>query len=403
MKIKRADNDFAFNAALFLYSKTIVDIIRMLGIAFIPGLDSQIELIRNIIYAYFMVFLLYYIFIRSRAQVSRGVVLLAVGLSFVLCFSYIFMKCNPIVFNEFLIVFFTRCFPGFLFFFLESDYGDVLRYVNKLSPIMVLYCIMLAIFQRPDDYMAVSFNMLPFMVFFVAYGLWCEKKLYTIWGLIMAVEIFTLGSRGAFVSGIISIVFFAYLDLTYNKSKDSKKKFVSVLIICGVIILGTVFSDTIIDFLMKVYPDSRTLLFLARGSITQDSNRFEMWSNIWNAVKKDPLAVRGILADRAFYEYMGGTRQYTHNFILEILYQFGVLVGGILLFGFFIKLIKCFKNVVRDFNQTTILFGMIVPSTIVQMMFSSSYLNNVNFWCSLGIILAVSSNYFTIQISEVSK
>lgn len=387
-----ADNKFAFNAALFLYSKSIVDMIRMIGMAYIPGIAAQIEPIRNMIYAYFTLYLLYYIFVCSKGQVKKGVVWIAFGLLLIIGYSYMFMQCKPIVFQEFIIVFVTRCFPGFLFFYLESDYEDILRYINKLSPIMVLYCVMLLIFQRPDDYMAVSFNMLPFMVFFVAYGMWYGKKKHIIFGILMTVEIFTLGSRGALLSGVIAIGFFAILDLIYNKSKDSKKKFISVMLSCFVIALVAIFFDEGIKFLSALYPDSRTLMLLERGSIDQDSNRFDMWNNIWNAIKNDPISIRGVLADRGFYEYMGGTRQYTHNFILEILYQFGIFIGGLFLFAFFVKLIICFKNAVRDFNQVTLLVGMMIPSTIIQMMFSSSYLNNVNFWCCLGIILIVSKN-----------
>ena len=94
---------------------------------------------------------------------------------------------------------------------------------------------------------------------------------------------------------------------------------------------------------------------------------------------KHPLVGLGLAGDRLL---VGG---YVHNFFIEVLAHFGVVMGSILLVWFMVRLIMSVKNNTKHIHKYEMIIIWIALG-LAPLMVSSSYLININFWILLGLM-----------------
>ena len=78
----------------------------------------------------------------------------------------------------------------------------------------------------------------------------------------------------------------------------------------------------------------------------------------------------------------GAMGLYPHNIILEILMQFGVIVGIFVLLGILVLVVRTFKQI-RN-REERFFYIIIVIAAVVPLMFSGSYITFGWFYCLLG-------------------
>lgn len=195
--------------------------------------------------------------------------------------------------------------------------------------------------------------------------------------------ILSLGSRGA----ILCILIFVFLKFF---SPHSKKTFTKIIIdfsILGIVILALIFLDEIIDLLYNLLLsygiNSRTLrLFLREG--VHLSGRDKIYESVIAEILQRPLLGIGIAGDRRI---IGGS--YAHNFFIEILGNFGILIGFIINITMVFLIIRSLLTKDKEKYDFIIMW---LSLGFVHLLVSSSYLTDIKFWIFLGVMMKFMKN-----------
>lgn len=300
------------------------------------------------------------------------------SLLFILTLSIIFFPANLefIKSNYFYTLF--VCAPSFLSMFLIKKV-DNLEFILNVSSFIILFLGLLYFYFTITGLVSISnYNMsysyyllLP-SLFFAYRGKW-----HTVLAIITLVLMLALGARGPV---IVSLGYFLFVNFLFIKNYLKP-----VVIILALFILTFFFSDKLIDIIISNFgKTSRTIQFLAEGQFTNDSNRFDKYSEVWGIIANNPFFGKGLFGDRVI---LNGS--YSHNIILELFIDFGILGGGfllVLLFRLFFLSYRDGDDRARKLLLLFFFFGFI------PFLFSSSYLINSSFSLFLASIFMFQNN-----------
>ena len=255
-------------------------------------------------------------------------------------------------------------------------FKKMLLYVSRLTLLLALayttaYQMMSLKGFQLDYNMAFGYSMLlPAMYLFVQ-----PKTSDKLFSIAMLLLILLGGSRGPalilVLFYIVDVLFFGTVKKTWTKLP---------LILLGLFVL-VYFSQKYIDF-----EESRTLSLLERGElITNDTGRGEyVYNIIKQRIFERPILGWGIGADRYFVN--GST---AHNIIYELLLEYGIFGGGIIVVFFFGWIVKnYFSRSVLNQHGGREMYVIMVFYGILPLMVSSSYLIDIRFGILIGWIVA---------------
>jgi len=200
------------------------------------------------------------------------------------------------------------------------------------------------------------------------------------------------GSRGPLLSIVLFIFLYLYQSvLSKNIDKKTKTRF-NILIITGILTFTFLYFDgfkLIYQFLESRGFYSRTL-YLFANDFGHLSNRDSIYNYFWEAIKSSPFTIRGIGADRV------ALNAYPHNFIIELLYQLGLVISIPLLVMLFIISIKSiFTNNISKYKLLITAFFCV---GMALRMISGSLWEDMYFWAWIALITKYSNN--TIDINN---
>lgn len=179
--------------------------------------------------------------------------------------------------------------------------------------------------------------------------------------------VFAIGSRGAAFYYLVFVI----IDMIQKKSK-----WTWVLFLSGALFIALL--PNLSDFLDTIGIHSRTLSLLDSGDITSDSGRGSIASTCWNALlSKSPILGLGVFGD-----YVIIVDGYCHNIFLEILIDFGLVAGVLLILYLVTRLLRIYSHSDREYRNKIIQYFC---AFILPFMTSGSYLINSDFWIFLGL------------------
>lgn len=209
-----------------------------------------------------------------------------------------------------------------------------------------------------------------------------RKKIYIMISILELLLLFSYGSRGAF----IAILGFIAGNLIFINNKWLKPKILIPILILIVAFIFFILNDgfqNLFDLLMKSGKYNRNLDMLANGTFFSNNGRFDIYILYFNKIMMHPFIGWGIASDFVIGEFQ-------HNIIIEVLFEFGLILGSILIIGLLYTFYKIFKEPNRKKKELLIIF---IACGIIPLMFSSSYIEWIPFWCYLGISFSkVNSN-----------
>jgi hypothetical protein len=298
-----------------------------------------------------------------------------------LVINFLIYPVLPDRFNEYMRVFVLICFPlSIMVYFVDEEQ---LNKVLDLSGLIIGY-VFLVIFllyilgiARIDGYnTSIGYSViLPEMILLsnikFKNGVLKFASVISLISFMLVVVLF--GSRGPIVTIIAYIVYDSIRSLKYEQRKN--RKALGWIALLFSLIFLVVFFSSIMSFVLSVADKfgmhSRTLRLFA-NDFSHLSGRENQYSMVISAIKEHPLLIRGIAGDTVV---TGGI--YSHNLILELLCEFGVVLGLIAVLIIVIRAIKSLFFV--DYRENSLLvislFGSIVP-----LMFSSTLWMNCIFW-----------------------
>lgn len=187
-----------------------------------------------------------------------------------------------------------------------------------------------------------------------------------------ALSAVTLGARGV----ILGIAAFFVIRILKFSGTDNSQKIKRILVISALLIL-LCFSRNILLFLSrnlaKLGVHSRSITMLLNDTWHM-GGRYGLWSTIWDGFVSNPFAIRGISAD---FVILNGS--YTHNIILELLYEGGLILGGFFLVLIGIKSVQTVTGKIDgDAEELLLLFFC---SSVPRLFISGTLWGEVYFWC----------------------
>lgn len=184
--------------------------------------------------------------------------------------------------------------------------------------------------------------------------------------------VLAIGSRGAAFFYIIYVV----IDLLTNRKGNNY--FPALLFIAFIVswsYLG--------DYYHSLGISSRTMA-LAENDISHSGGRENIASYVFDQLMQSPVEGLGLFGDR--YYLNGG---YCHNIFLEILLDFGIILGSIILVTLFVSIVLVYLSSSKEDRKRIIMYYM---AFVAPLMFSESYLISNSFFIFIGLLFIIHNN-----------
>lgn len=234
------------------------------------------------------------------------------------------------------------------------------------------------------DYQYFGVQICPFILMLYASYLKFHNIYDLIW--VMVGFLFLMsGGRQSFVGFFagLAVVYFCLRLQHLSLSKLLRLFFVAFVGIFVIII----FLPYILNFLAETLDfmgmDSRTMEMLTGNELTSTSTRDDIYELSLNFVESNLYEIKGFYADRYLLRAFGSWIAYPHNIVLELMIDFGVLLGG------FISIVIISKYFIRIFKGNTdkrTIIGILATLILVRLMVSSSFMVEGGFYTVLGLL-----------------
>ncbi len=290
------------------------------------------------------------------------------------------------------------CVPTMFGMACLSDYEklfDNMRIWSLITAIIgvVTYVFVTIIKGEVLQYMVYSyFLLLPACVCF-EYANMNNSKIDLIVAVIASISMLACGARGAIIA---LLLYFVICFSRYNFRQLSYSQVIKLLIIfvCGIIFV--LFYDELLSIIARIFEglniDSRVISYLQTEKFLEDSGRKTITEAIKEGLINNPLGY-GIFGDRYVSGTFGtGKYRYAHNIFLELLCDFGIIGGTIVILLLTIMIINLIVS--NKYRKEIHLVFAFIPYAIFQLFFSSSFLENIPFFALLGLAISVFTKKF---------
>lgn len=333
---------------------------------------------------------LIYLFIRSLRVLCRRPKLDAIMLVFLLLLIYLatflfFSQNIPYMFTSVLdvmgnpiYVLFIFAFSGYMFVRNIYDYELLVTYLSKVSfGIVLLSTITFFLMQSQDStpqYMVFSYNILLPATFLLIQALQKKSLPYMAVSLVGIGMILLAGARGALVSLGLAVITYLY----FHKNKTGRKFFIMAVSMTMLFFLYTYYEHILVFFQSlanQLHISSRSIDLMLSGEFMNDSGRGVIQQKI---ISQFSLLGSGMYGDRVC-----GGGSYAHNLFIEVVSQYGIIFGPILLFALLVLLAIAILSKDTRIRTLSIIF---LSTGFYKLLFSGSYLNQEpSFYILLGL------------------
>lgn len=359
----------------------------------------------QIIYMLVIAFLLLDLIMSNNKNKFKSISLLLIITSL---FAYSYLKYHqfrPEILTSYRIFFVS----GFLVYYFSVNMVIDKRILTYFKPyiyisIITSICYLVSNVDLGNQ-MLLAYSILPSVIVLIFMYLEDKKIFYIFILLFLIFILFILENRGSIIILIASAL------IIVSNSKITNK----IILLLGVILLCLI-TILLMPFLEN-YFNNRILSSLFNGQYFNDNIRLFLWNEILADSVRNPLRFNSVLYDRVYLvsnfknntnipiyiKQEGFMGLYAHNFFIEIISQYGLLISSIIVM-ILIKLVT--TNLKTTDSKGRIIYLVIVSYVFLNLMISSSYLINSPFWLFIGVSVnlksrAISSTKFSIQKSKM--
>ncbi len=346
------------------------------------------------------------IFVFLHGQLQTGIIVLLIWFPLMIL-SFIIDPEIRLLFPRATVYFVNNVFCIAVLFSYVSDTKALIKLLKKYVLLSVVYSVLFflsnlmaltdGIYDMSFSYATLISAVLSLLIALRGRG---KARLFIIPFFIIFLVNFKCGSRGSLLCYLLVLIINFYFS-----DREAKKK-QAVLIIFAALFLVIGWTG-LINLLTVLFPESRNVRLLATGQALYPASRQIYYKSIIEELLKHPLRIRGLYSDRFFLasepevlENVWGA--YSHNIILEILFQFGIW-GIIPVAAFVFCLGKILVQAKRTCNgETIVLTEIVVTCGLGQLLLSSSYLISPFFGALWGMMLLLRAQEST-QITADNK
>ncbi len=223
-----------------------------------------------------------------------------------------------------------------------------------------------------------GYDLLLFCLVFLFFALSEKKPIDLIMAIAGFVMIILGGSRGPLMCIAIFLIIYIILWV-----KNSKYK---VMCIVGLVTVSLAFllfyesiMTSIIQLLESMNIESRTIRMILEGNISDDNGREPLWNAAIQMIKENPFGW-GMMGTRhvVYYLHVVG---HPHQFFLEVLVDFGVIAGSVIIIMLLTSSYRIFSMPNKHWNAVFLIFF----SRACHLLISGTYWHLLPFWACIAI------------------
>ncbi len=292
-----------------------------------------------------------------------------------------------------------------MFFSAMKDLKPLTKYLRIYFIFGTIYSItQIFIFNITKLYsMGYSYNMTVLIIISLILAITKKRVDCMLFFLFNFGVILIVGSRGIILCILISLMLMPLFYKIKRKNLLILTSIVAVLLI-AVLIMGFAFNNVIKSSRnMKALKEDAINVYNSlsgKGELKiRLSGREKYYGFILNKIAERPFSYKGIYSDRYYLAHHFGKSgepimfgYYPHNIVLEILFQFGVLLGAMILLYFAYIIFNTGFKINKSKNRLyIILYIAILSYSVGQLMISGSYLTSNSFGLLVGYIIFIQS------------
>ncbi len=246
----------------------------------------------------------------------------------------------------------------------------------------------LGIIDGKDYSLGFGYDMAFIATVFMLYGFQNRSHFHKILAVASWAMMLVYGSRGALLCTAAFLLLFV---LSYNSNK-----YIRVIMVIGVIavILSFAFQgDKIIvyaaTFIMQHFGiRSRTITAILQGRLSENNGRTWIYETAIRAIREKPWLGYGAFGDRPFIapKFIWG---YCHNIVLEMWFDFGIIIGSAILVFLAVKTVLTYFNSDRAMKNIII----VCVSALTKLVISDSFWSFDYFWILVASIFILNNKY----------
>ncbi len=308
---------------------------------------------------------------------------------FVFLINRLFFNENWIYLKTTIFDLFFTCLPSYIYMYNINNWNILMEVMKKTSRITFVVGTIVGILVLTGNAsigaysMSLSYYMLlPALMFLNEFFDQTSLK-SVVASAISILVILIFGSRGALLCTAVFIV----LKLIRRVKNITYKKMIQYFIPFYICILGLFFFENILEsakkILLRLGIISRSISMILESEVYLSSSRAKLYESIIDVISNNPISGIGLAGDRAVLD------TYSHNIFLEILSNFGIIIGFLFIFVMMYMIFRTlfYKNLIKyDIAIIWICIGF------VPLLVSGSYLTNYHFWILLGLVSQRSNN-----------
>lgn len=377
--------------------KTWIFFIFMCFPAFYPWLNKMIgsASLAHLLLIFLTYVPLVYLFTVKKEPFMKMYLYFILGIVSVFSFYMVINFKNDFMFESYALPSTITFFSGIIGFFIMAIQDDPVKLKKCFKVITIILVIYYYTYtfdiENAASYMwgydmFLGFRMLLPCLFSLNFALddkehmkLVERIFWISMTALSAYVILAYGSRGPLL-GIFMFFIMKYgtMFLPRRDISMAKKFFVSVLIIAVMLIIYINFTKILLAFsgyLDTVGISSRTISRFLSGSATYDNGRLSLFSM---AFEKINAIGYGPFSDQFYF----GEGNYVHNFVIEILFDFGMLGGTLVLVVLIYKFVKVLKQ--APYSPWFEIFAVLFSYCFGRLLFSGTFWTETSFWMLLG-------------------
>jgi len=162
----------------------------------------------------------------------------------------------------------------------------------------------------------------------------------------------------------------------YIIKKNRNKQILTAIAALIIVMFGLIlpYDSPIIAFLGDLGIDTRVVKMFQEGELFSFSNREVIYETAYEIISCNGTKVSGFFADRYYlrnFSMYSRWIEYPHNIFLEILLDFGIVVGTVLIA---ILLLRIVQSIIKSHDEKKIVVLMLVFLVMGRLFVSSSYM-----------------------------
>lgn len=262
---------------------------------------------------------------------------------------------------------------------------DILYYVSLATVLaFTVYNLLLSSIDEAtlkDGDMYAAYNLLPHVCLVFGYVMKKPNPLNIVTFVIGCFMQISMGTRGA----ILCLAIYVVLCILF--ARKMKYPFLFAVISLGAAVLAIYggLLDLLYDFAEKNNLSLRFFDKLMNGEITNSSGRDQITERVSEYISYYPLTGCGIYSDRRVAD-----GQYAHNVALELMIDFGVIFGTLILLAIVALFLRTFLYLRKKEDvRAVVLFLSLLCSSFFRLFLSGSYLTERALYLLVGFCVAV--------------